>query len=217
MRSKVLEIAYVSTPAFPTSSVIITGGIVSSLTFSWHETQAVYSVDFQPLPISQLKRLLHTGTDEEGVKGKNAAASPMSKEKDRVDGGVSTPAASSSGSAVASGSAVVARSYRMATAGGDSKVRVSPTPAPGMLGQTRDVGRDQSEGMQGKVTDGIAVDGAPKCPPCQPCRAGRGDRPRVPTSPAQDRISRHAEQTYGACECRAVQPERSHVGFRWRW
>jgi chromatin assembly factor 1 subunit B len=217
MRSKVLEIAYVSTPASPTSSVFTTGGIVSSLTFSWHETQAVYSVDFQPLPISQLKRLLHTGTDEEGVKGKDAAATPTSKEKDRVDGGMSTPVASTSGSAVASGGAVVARSYRMATAGGDSKVRVSPPLHLKCWVNHATLEGMQSQGMQGKLTDGTVVDGAPKCPPCQPCRAGRGDRPRVPTSPAQDRISRHAEQTYGACECRAVQPERSHVGFRWRW
>lgn len=63
---------------------------------SWHETQAVYSCDFQPLPIAQLKRLLSEDDD---------------KEKDKAGG-----------SMIAGG-----RQYRLATAGGDSKVRVSYT------------------------------------------------------------------------------------------
>ena len=65
---------------------------------SWHETQAVYSCDFQPLPIGQLKRLLSEDDD---------------KEKDK-----------SAGPLIAGG-----RQYRLATAGGDSKVRVSCTPS----------------------------------------------------------------------------------------
>lgn len=63
------------------------------LTTRWHETQAVYSCDFQPLPATQLKRLLAIANDEE-----------ESKEK---------------GPLIAGG-----RQYRLATAGGDSKVRV---------------------------------------------------------------------------------------------
>ena len=59
----------------------------------WHETQAVYSCDFQPLPLNQLKRVLSLPSDEE--------------EKDK-------------GPLIAGG-----RQYRLATAGGDSKVRVS--------------------------------------------------------------------------------------------
>ena len=66
---------------------------------SWHETQAVYSCDFQPLPPAQLKRLLPIGHDDEDGKDKE-------RERERA--------------VVAGG-----RSYRMATAGGDSKVRVS--------------------------------------------------------------------------------------------
>lgn len=65
-------------------------------TLRWHETQAVYSCDFQPLPPAQLKRLLPIGHDDDD------------KEKERER-------------AVIAGG----RSYRMATAGGDSKVRVS--------------------------------------------------------------------------------------------
>lgn len=64
---------------------------------SWHETQAVYSCDFQPLPPAQLKRLLPIGHEDDD----------KDKERERA--------------VVAGG-----RSYRMATAGGDSKVRVSP-------------------------------------------------------------------------------------------
>lgn len=63
----------------------------------WHETQAVYSCDFQPLPIAQLKRLL----SEDDDKDKDKSGGPM------IAGG---------------------RQYRLATAGGDSKVRVSPPP-----------------------------------------------------------------------------------------
>ncbi|CAD6581065.1 MAG: hypothetical protein TREMPRED_002918 [Tremellales sp. Tagirdzhanova-0007] len=65
------------------------------LEISWHETQAVYSCDFQPLPPAQLKRLLPLASDDEefGIKEK--------------------------GSLIAGG-----RQYRLATAGGDSKVRL---------------------------------------------------------------------------------------------
>lgn len=61
---------------------------------SWHETQAIYSCDFQPLPASQLKRLLPTTSEDE----------------DKAD---KTP---------------VIRQYRLATCGGDFKVRVSHPP-----------------------------------------------------------------------------------------
>jgi hypothetical protein len=67
----------------------------------WHETQAVYSCDFQPLPLAQLKRLLSEDDDP-------------SKEKERAG-------SSSTGPIIAGG-----RQYRLATGGGDSKVRVSP-------------------------------------------------------------------------------------------
>lgn len=62
-------------------------------TNSWHETQAIYSCDFQPLPAAQLKRLLPTAADDDD-KGDKAP--------------VTTP-----------------RQYRLATCGGDFKVRVS--------------------------------------------------------------------------------------------
>jgi hypothetical protein len=66
----------------------------------WHETQAVYSCDFQPLPLAQLKRLLAEDDSSE-------------KDKDKI-------ASSSTGPIIAGG-----RQYRLATGGGDSKVRVS--------------------------------------------------------------------------------------------
>ncbi|ORX40978.1 WD40-repeat-containing domain protein, partial [Kockovaella imperatae] len=65
------------------------------LEISWHETQAVYSCDFQPLPHNQLKRLLPLSGDEE--EGKPADKTPL------IAGG---------------------RQYRLATSGGDSKVRL---------------------------------------------------------------------------------------------
>lgn len=65
------------------------------LEISWHETQAVYSCDFQPLPPAQLRRLLPLATSDE-----------EDKEKDRAP-------------VVAGG-----RQYRLATSGGDSKVRL---------------------------------------------------------------------------------------------
>jgi hypothetical protein len=67
----------------------------------WHETQAVYSCDFQPLPLAQLKRLL--SEDDDPSKDKEKAGS------------------SSTGPIIAGG-----RQYRLATGGGDSKVRVRP-------------------------------------------------------------------------------------------
>ncbi|KAK8850564.1 hypothetical protein IAR55_004482 [Kwoniella newhampshirensis] len=79
------------------------------LEISWHETQAVYSCDFQPLPPAQLKRFLSasiSGEDED-----KASSSSSS---------ITTPAA-----VVTSGQAVAGtRQYRLATAGGDSKVRL---------------------------------------------------------------------------------------------
>ncbi|KAK4688475.1 chromatin assembly factor 1 subunit B, partial [Tremellales sp. Uapishka_1] len=64
------------------------------LEISWHETQAVYSCDFQPLPPAQLKRLLPAAADEDD---KDKIKEPL------VAGG---------------------RQYRLATCGGDSKVRL---------------------------------------------------------------------------------------------
>ncbi|TXT05909.1 hypothetical protein VHUM_03670 [Vanrija humicola] len=64
------------------------------LEIAWHETQAIYSCDFQPLPPSQLKRLLPTLTDDE------------EKAHDKAP-------------VIAGG-----RSYRLATCGGDFKVRL---------------------------------------------------------------------------------------------
>lgn len=80
----------------------------------WHETQAVYSCDFQPLPPAQLKRLLPTANEDEDKDGKD-------KEKDKV---------------VAGG-----RSYRLATAGGDSKVRVGREFSQKARNTQRDVAR----------------------------------------------------------------------------
>ncbi|WVQ86082.1 hypothetical protein IAT38_008250 [Cryptococcus sp. DSM 104549] len=75
------------------------------LEISWHETQAVYSSDFQPLPPAQLKRLLFASTADEEDKDKAGATS----------GAISgAPAAAGAGG----------RQYRLATAGGDSKVRL---------------------------------------------------------------------------------------------
>ena len=86
----------------------------------WHETQAVYSCDFQPLPLAQLKRLLSEDDDP-------------SKDKDKVG-------SSSTGPIIAGG-----RQYRLATGGGDSKVRVSPFRSAG--GEVHDVaGADFSYG-----------------------------------------------------------------------
>lgn len=70
----------------------------------WHETQAVYSCDFQPLPLAQLKRLL--------AEDDHDSPSSSSKEKEKVG-------SSSAGPIIAGG-----RQYRLATGGGDSKVRV---------------------------------------------------------------------------------------------
>ncbi|ORY31231.1 WD40-repeat-containing domain protein [Naematelia encephala] len=66
------------------------------LEISWHETQAVYSCDFQPLPPAQLRRLL-------------PFANPDHEEETKAE----------KGPVVAGG-----RQYRLATAGGDSKVRL---------------------------------------------------------------------------------------------
>ena len=82
---------------------------------SWHETQAVYSCDFQPLPPTQLKRLLSLVDDDE--KGSSSDKGPI------IAGG---------------------RQYRLATAGGDSKVRVSfPLSfSRQILGPSEEVGCD---------------------------------------------------------------------------
>ncbi|WWC92359.1 uncharacterized protein L201_007316 [Kwoniella dendrophila CBS 6074] len=79
------------------------------LEISWHETQAVYSCDFQPLPSTQLKRLLaaSTSSNTEGEDEKSG----------NVGAGSSTT--STTAPVVAGG-----RNYRLATAGGDSKVRL---------------------------------------------------------------------------------------------
>ena len=90
MRPKVLEISYVSGLA------CVWGWSDSCPQHRWHETQAVYSCDFQALPAAQLKRLLPLANDEED--GKAAEKGPI------IAGG---------------------RQFRLATAGGDSKVRVS--------------------------------------------------------------------------------------------
>ncbi|TYJ53349.1 hypothetical protein B9479_006009 [Cryptococcus floricola] len=71
------------------------------LEIAWHETQAVYSCDFQPLPLTQLKRLL------------SASTSADDEEKDKP-----------TSSATAAANAAASRQYRLATAGGDSKVRI---------------------------------------------------------------------------------------------
>ncbi|OXH41339.1 chromatin assembly factor 1 subunit B [Cryptococcus neoformans] len=72
------------------------------LEIAWHETQAVYSCDFQPLPLPQLKRLLAASTTSESE-----------EDKDRIEKGSSSAATAAGG-----------RQYRLATAGGDSKVRI---------------------------------------------------------------------------------------------
>ena len=72
-------------------------------------------MDFQPLPSSQLKRLLPSAADEEFEKPKEKDTA-VSKDKER---------AASTSAALTSGAVMGNRSYRMATAGGDSKVRVS--------------------------------------------------------------------------------------------
>ncbi|KIY37293.1 chromatin assembly factor 1 subunit B [Cryptococcus gattii E566] len=72
------------------------------LEIAWHETQAVYSCDFQPLPLPQLKRLLAASTTSESE-----------EDKDKIEKGSSTAATAAGG-----------RQYRLATAGGDSKVRI---------------------------------------------------------------------------------------------
>ncbi|WVW80788.1 hypothetical protein I302_102775 [Kwoniella bestiolae CBS 10118] len=73
------------------------------LEISWHETQAVYSCDFQPLPSTQLKRLLAASTSQ------------SQSEHDEQS--------SSTGTSTIAGASTV-RQYRLATAGGDSKVRL---------------------------------------------------------------------------------------------
>ncbi|WVR08644.1 hypothetical protein IAU60_005701 [Kwoniella sp. DSM 27419] len=75
------------------------------LEISWHETQAVYSADFQPLPPAQLKRLLSLNTA-------NPTGTNDEDEKSSGSGSGST------------GVIAVGRQYRLATAGGDSKVRL---------------------------------------------------------------------------------------------
>jgi chromatin assembly factor 1 subunit B len=92
MRPKVLEISYVPFP------YILINKQATMLIIRWHETQAVYSCDFQPLPLAQLKRLLA----EDDNSSSSASAST-----------------STAGPIIAGG-----RQYRLATAGGDSKVRV---------------------------------------------------------------------------------------------
>ncbi|KAK6906546.1 chromatin assembly factor 1 subunit B [Kwoniella mangroviensis CBS 8886] len=73
------------------------------LEISWHETQAVYSCDFQPLPSTQLKRLLAASTSQSENEEQSA----------------STSTSTSAGAGVGT-----VRQYRLATAGGDSKVRL---------------------------------------------------------------------------------------------
>lgn len=43
---------------------------------SWHETQAIYACDFQPLPVSQLKRLLPSTIEEEDRTERPTVAAP---------------------------------------------------------------------------------------------------------------------------------------------
>ncbi|WWC72627.1 uncharacterized protein I206_106590 [Kwoniella pini CBS 10737] len=74
------------------------------LEISWHETQAVYSCDFQPLPSAQLKRLLASSTSST-TQNESEEAGPSGS--------------NSNGPVIAGG-----RQYRLATAGGDSKVRL---------------------------------------------------------------------------------------------
>ncbi|WVF68167.1 hypothetical protein IAT40_002932 [Kwoniella sp. CBS 6097] len=88
------------------------------LEISWHETQAVYSCDFQPLPPSQLKRLLALST-----------ANPSNDEDEKPSTSSSVAAGAGTGTGAGGSSSagpVVAggRQYRLATAGGDSKVRL---------------------------------------------------------------------------------------------
>lgn len=69
----------------------------------------MYSCDFQPLPPAQLKRLL--------------AATTTGDEEDKA---VSSGSAGASAGAAGTGPVIAGgRQYRLATAGGDSKVRVS--------------------------------------------------------------------------------------------
>ncbi|WWC65230.1 uncharacterized protein I303_107846 [Kwoniella dejecticola CBS 10117] len=80
------------------------------LEISWHETQAVYSCDFQSLPSAQLKRLLASST---------ASTSTSQGDNEEAGNGASGSGTSGTAPVIAGG-----RQYRLATAGGDSKVRL---------------------------------------------------------------------------------------------
>lgn len=117
---------------------------------SWHETQAIYSCDFQPLPTSQLKRLLPTSDDDDKTDKASASA--------------------------------VGRQYRLATCGGDFKVRVSNMPAqPHRYGDTDVV---------------LAVDGSPQYPDRLLVGSCRSHRPGDCPSPPSRRVPRDPRKTY---------------------
>ncbi|KAL7422845.1 Chromatin assembly factor 1 subunit [Cryptotrichosporon argae] len=103
------------------------------LEISWHETQAIYSADFQPLPAAQLRRLL-PAPDDDDKKDDRQDGKDRDKDKDRER-------ERERQQVVAGG-----RHYRLATCGGDSKVRlwmVHPNiPAPSTSAHTAATGQD---------------------------------------------------------------------------
>jgi chromatin assembly factor 1 subunit B len=120
---------------------------------SWHDTQPVYSCDFQPIPPAQLKRILpfpqphHASTTTTSTSdGALASSSTNSIGGKQGPSPASTPAPSTmqferstSQSGIADGGEIKAsgiptvsssvgmanRQYRLATAGADKNVRVS--------------------------------------------------------------------------------------------
>lgn len=123
---------------------------------SWHDTQPVYSCDFQPIPPAQLKRILpfpqpHHASTSTTSTSDNALVSTSSNSLGGRQGPspASTPGPSAmqserstSQSGIADGSEIKAsgiptttssigmanRQYRLATAGADKNVRVSQMP-----------------------------------------------------------------------------------------
>jgi hypothetical protein len=119
----------------------------TSFVYSWHETQPVYSCDFQPLPISQIKRILNLpqSTPASIPSHVNLAVppSPNPSHLDPFHTGTSSastsrlPSEAPGEHGIAEGSTSawkgkdadhstpVVRQYRLATAGADRHVRVS--------------------------------------------------------------------------------------------
>ncbi len=188
----------------------------TSVICSWHETQPVYSCDFQPLPISQIKRILNLPHSTPASTPINASlAVPPSPNPSHHDP-THTAASSASTSrlpseapgehGVAEGStstwkgkdaehsAPVVRQYRLATAGADRHVRVSRENAVQTMCFHHNL-----------ITSALVsdLDDLPKCHVID--NNFRSPRARSYSTPPASRLPCNIEATYRTCECSEVE------------